>query len=63
MATEAQRKARDKYNAKTKRLSIRFRPDEEDLYQKIKALDNPSKIIKELLDKYYFGSEKDGGVV
>lgn len=52
MATEAQKKARDKYNAKTKRLSIRFRPDEEVLYQKIKALDNPSKIIKEALEKY-----------
>lgn len=52
MATEAQRKARDKYNAKTKRLSIRFRPDEEWLYEKIKALDNPSKIIKDALDKY-----------
>lgn len=52
MATEAQRKARDKYNAKTKRLSIRFRPDEEVLYKKIKALDNPSKIIKEALEEY-----------
>ena len=52
MATEAQRKARDKYNAKTKRLSIRFRPDEEWLYKKIKTLDNPGKVIKEALEAY-----------
>lgn len=52
MATEAQRKARDKYNAKTKRISIRFRPDEEWLYEKIKALDNPGKVIKEALEEY-----------
>ena len=63
MTRESQARARDAYNSKTKRFTLRFRPDELELYEKLMGDPFPGSLIKELLDKHYFGSEKDGDVV
>lgn len=58
MATKAQARARDKYNSKTKSFYLRFREDELALYERLSREEAPGALIKELLDKHYFGSEK-----
>ena len=58
MTTKAQARARDKYNGRTKRFTLRFREDELTLYEKLSLEEAPGALIKELLDKHYFGSEK-----
>lgn len=51
MATEAQRKARDKYNAQRTRITIDFYPTESDLYDHIGKQDNKAGYIKDLIRK------------
>lgn len=58
MTTKAQARARDRYNSKTKRFTLRFREDELALYEKLSLEEAPGALIKELLDKHYFGSER-----
>ena len=49
MATEAQKKARAKYNAKRNRLTMDFYPTEEDLWNHINSQENKQKYIKDLI--------------
>lgn len=58
MTTKAQAMARDKYNSRTKRFTLRFREDELALYERLSHEEAPGALIKELLDKHYFGSER-----
>ena len=51
MASEAQRKARNKYNAQRKRIALDFGPSESDLYDHIKQQDKPTTYIKALIRK------------
>ena len=53
MTTKAQARARDKYNGKTKRFSLRFREDELALYDRLSREDAPGALIKELLEKHF----------
>lgn len=59
MTTKAQARARDKYNGKTKRFSLRFREDELALYEKLSREDAPGALIKELLERHYFEPGKE----
>ena len=49
MASEAQKKARNKYNAKRNRLTLDFYPTEEDLWDHINSQDNKQRYIKGLI--------------
>lgn len=49
MATEAQKKARDKYNAQRKTISLNFCPTEMDLYDHIKSQPAQQTYIKDLI--------------
>lgn len=51
MASEAQKKARDKYNAKRQRITLDFYPTETDLWEHIQAKDGKQSYIKELIRK------------
>ena len=57
MTTKAQARARDKYNGKTKRFSLRFREDELALYERLSREEAPGALIKELLERHYFGPD------
>lgn len=59
MTTKAQARARDRYNSKTKSFYLRFREDELALYEKLSREEAPGALIKELLEKHYFGPEKE----
>jgi hypothetical protein len=58
MATEAQRKARNKYNAQRKRLTLDFSPTETDLYNHIAQQENKQGYIKDLIRKDMKGATK-----
>ena len=49
MASEAQRKANKKYQAKMKRLYIDFSPAEEDLWQHIQHQEKKQTYVKNLI--------------
>lgn len=49
MATEAQKKARDKYNAQRKTISLNFCPTEMDIYNHIKSQEQQQTYIKNLI--------------
>lgn len=49
MTSDAQRKARDKYNAKRHRMTIDFYPTESDLWEHINKQDNKQGYIKSLV--------------
>ena len=51
MASEAQRKARNKYNAQRKRIALDFSPTETDLYNHITQQENKQGYIKDLIRK------------
>ena len=51
MTSEAQKKARDKYNAKRQRLTIDFYPTESDLWEHINKQENKAGYIKDLIRK------------
>ena len=51
MATEAQKKARDKYNAKRQRITLDFYPTESDLWEHINSQSNKQGYIKDLIRK------------
>lgn len=51
MATEAQRKARDKYNAQRNRMTIDFYPTETDLWEHISKQEKKATYIKDLIRK------------
>lgn len=57
MTRECQAIARDFYNKKTKRFTLRFRPDELELYEKLMKDPAPGALIKELLDRHFLESE------
>lgn len=59
MTTKAQARARDRYNSKTKSFYLRFREDELALYERLSREEAPGALIKELLEKHYFGPEKE----
>lgn len=49
MATEAQKKARDKYNAKRQRMTLDFYPTEADLWEHLNNQDNKQGYLKDLI--------------
>lgn len=49
MATEAQKKALDKYKAKVKRFTVDFPPSEQELWEHLQAQDKKQTYIKELI--------------
>ena len=49
MASEAQKKARDKYNAKRQRLTLDFYPTESDLLEHVNSQPNKQGYIKGLI--------------
>lgn len=49
MASEAQKKARNKYNAQRKAITLNFCPTEMDLYNHIKSQDQQQTYIKALI--------------
>lgn len=49
MTSEAQKKARDKYNAKRQRITIDFCPTESDLWEHVQQQDNKQGYIKNLI--------------
>jgi hypothetical protein len=51
MTSEAQKKARDKYNAKRKRVAIDFCPTEADLWEHVNKQENKAGYIKDLIRK------------
>lgn len=51
MASEAQKKARDKYNANRKRMTMDFCPTEADLWEHINKQENKQGYIKDLIRK------------
>ena len=58
MASEAQKKARDKYNAKRQRITIDFYPPESDIYEHIQAQEKKQSYIKALIRKDMKGETK-----
>ena len=57
MATEAQKKARDKYNAQRKNITLNFSPTEMELYEYIKSQDKQQTYIKDLIRADMEGSK------
>ena len=51
MATEAQRKARNKYNAQRKRIALDFGPTETDLWEHLNRQEKKTTYIKDLIRK------------
>lgn len=51
MASEAQRKARNKYNAQRKRIALDFGPTESDLWEHINQQENKQGYIKDIIRK------------
>ena len=49
MATEAQKKARDKYNSQRKNITLNFSPTEMELYEYIKSQEKQQTYIKNLI--------------
>ena len=49
MATDAQKKARDKYNSQRKNITLNFSPTEMDLYEHIKSQEKQQTYIKDLV--------------
>lgn len=49
--TEAQKRAKEKYNKKVTKIAIEFYPHEADLLQKVKEQPNKQGYIKELIKK------------
>ena len=51
MKTDAQRRAENAYRKKTKQITIRFNPNEEDdeIYAWIKSRDNVTEYLKDLV--------------
>ena len=60
MTTEAQKRARDKYNAKARQLIIRIYPSEPDILQKInEQQDGYAPYIKRLIREDIFRSKQN----
>ena len=51
MASEAQKKALEKYKAKVKRLTVDFPPSDMELYEHIQKQPNKQGYIKDLIRK------------
>ena len=49
--TEAQKRAKAKYNSKVTKVSIEFYPSDADLLQKVQEQSNKQKYINELIRK------------
>ena len=47
--TDAQKRAKEKYQAKVKRITIDFYPTEADLWEHMQAQENKQGYIKELI--------------
>ena len=55
--TEAQQKAKEKYQAKVKRFTVDFYPTEQELWEHLQAQKNKQGYIKQLIKQ---DKEKDG---
>lgn len=51
MASEAQKKARDKYNAQRNRMTIDFYPTETDLWEHLTKQEKKATYVKDLIRK------------
>lgn len=58
MASEAQKKARNKYNAKRNRMTIDFYPTETDLWEHLNRQENKAGYAKDLIRKDMKGETK-----
>ena len=55
--SEAQKRAKEKYQAKVKRFTVDFYPTEQELWEQLQAQDNKQGYIKQLIRQ---DKEKDG---
>ena len=51
MLTEAQKRAKKKYNQKVTKISLEFYPQDAELLQKVNEQENKQKYIKSLIEK------------
>lgn len=55
--SEAQKRAKEKYQAKVKRFTVDFYPTEQELWERLQAQENKQGYIKQLIKQ---DKEKDG---
>lgn len=55
--SEAQKRAKEKYQAKVKRFTVDFYPTERELWERLQAQENKQGYIKQLIKQ---DKEKDG---
>ena len=55
--SEAQKRAKEKYQAKVKRFTVDFYPTEQELWEQLQAQENKQGYIKQLIRQ---DKEKDG---